>query len=110
MARTIGRRKITVTIAAGPVATPISATNLFTTDFSIHFPTTNAATEGYVGDSTVDTSWIPRAAGSSFNFVHGMGSMDGDSTVTAFNLKKIFVITSTPGDTAIVEYMAYDVL
>lgn len=107
MARTIGRRKITVTIGAGP--TPISPINLFTTDFDFFFPQANGAAFEYIGDSTVDATWIPRRKNVVYNFVHGSGTLDGSQPVVSFNLHKIFV-TGNPGDTCIVEYMAFDPL
>ena len=105
MARTIGRRRITVTIAAGPTATPISASNLFTTDFEIYFNTTT----GYIGDSTVSTAWIPRTGNTPYNFVHGTGTLSGGDPVLGFNLANIYV-NGTAGGTCVVEYMAFDAL
>lgn len=106
--RTIGRRRIVVTIAAGPVATPISATALYTTDFEIYFPAGNTDTVGYIGNSAVTTANIPRTRASTYNFVHGTGTIDGGSPVLGFNLANLYVLTSTAGDTCIVEYMAID--
>lgn len=107
MARTVGRRRVAITIPAGGAAQPISSTNRFTTDFEIHFPSANAAANGFVGDSTVTTSWIPRAKGQTFNFVHGTGTMAGQNPVLGFNLAKIFVLANV-GDTCIVEWMDFD--
>lgn len=110
MARTIGRRKVSLVIPNPAVAVPISTITKFATDIEVYFPSTNAASVGYFGDSTVDATWIPRAKGSAFNVVHGEGTMDGDGCVASFNLAKLFVYTASPGDECIVEYMDYDAL
>ena len=103
---TIGKRKITVTIPAGPARVPILATPIFVTDFEIHFPNANVAAVGYIGDVTVDTTWIPRTKGVTYNFVHGTGTLMGTAgQVQSFNLNKIYVVTANAGDTCIVEYL-----
>lgn len=110
--RTIGRRKITVTIPDDGLGSPapivISATALFPPDFEIHFPTTNTSAVGYLGDSTVDNTWIPRTKGISYSLTHGDGNMDGNHLTVGFNLAKLYVYTGTIGDKCIIEYMAYD--
>lgn len=105
--RTIGRRKITVVIGAG--ATPVSLTNLFVTDFEFHFPAGNVSASGWIGDSTVDATWIPRPKAESVNFVHGTGTMEGGQPVGSINLKNIYVFAD-PADTCIIEYFEYDQL
>lgn len=106
--RTIGRRKITITIPGGAAAQPISEQTLWTTDFEIHFPTANTSANGFIGPAGVDTTYIPRTKGYTFNFTHGTGTMDGEGAVLGFDLAKIYVLSATAGDTCIVEYMYYD--
>ena len=108
--RTAGRKKITVTIGAS--ATPISnllgvPVNLYCTDFEVWFPSTNAGTYCYIGNSTVDATWIPRVKQKNYNFVQGTGSIGGTIPEEGFNLGKIYIF-GTQNDTAIVEYMAHD--
>lgn len=106
--RTISRKKITVTIPAGPARVPISATPIFATDVEIHFPSANVGAVGYVGDVTVDTTWIPRTKGVTYNIVHGTGTLSGPAgQVESFNLGQLYVLTASAGDTCIVEYMGF---
>lgn len=103
--KTIGRKKITVTIPLGGAAQKISDTTLFATDIEVFFPSANSSASGYFGDSTVDTTWIPRTKGVPYNFTHGEGTLDARGGVLAFDLSKLYVLSSV-GDTCIVEYMA----
>jgi len=105
--RTVGRNKITITINA-LTAVQISATNLFVTDFEIHFPAGNTGATAYIGSSTVDNTWIPRGKGISFNFSSGTGSLGAFNNELGFNLSQIYVQGSNAGDTAIIEYMHYE--
>lgn len=112
MSQTIGRRKINVAIVSFlgvAIATPISNTNVFATEISFHFPAGNTGANGYIGSADVDATWIPRPKGSSFNLVHGTGTLSGSDPVLGFNLAKLFVLADT-SDTCIVEYMAFDSL
>lgn len=105
--RTVGLKKVaTITIPAGGRAA-LSSTNIFATDFEIYFPTANVGNVAYVGDSTVDNTWIPRKKDNPYNFVSGTGSLGGTIPELGFNLAKIFV-AGTSGDTAIVQYFWYD--
>lgn len=106
--RTIGRRRLVLTIPPSGDPVPISATNIFTPDFDVHFPSANAAASGYIGDSTVDATWIPRVKGTTFSYAHGDGNLGGMRPSLGFNLAKIFVHTGTAGDTCIIEYMEFD--
>lgn len=108
MARTIGMRKIAVTIAAAGTAQPISATPLFATDFEFFVVSGNVGANGYIGDSTVDNTWIPRAAGQTYNFVHGSGNFLGVDPVVGFDLSKIFIDSDANGDEFIIQYFAGD--
>lgn len=103
--RTVGRRVIVVTL--GAAATPISATNLFTTDFEVYFPAANGTAVAYIGSSAVANTWIPRLKEVRYNFVSGTGSLGGTIPEIGFNLATLFILGGN-GDKAIVEYMAYD--
>ncbi len=104
----ITRKKLTVTIASGPAATKISSTRILTPDFTVYFPSGNTGAVGYVGNSALDNTWIPRPKATIFNFIHGTGNILGDDQVVAFDLSRIYVLTSTANDTCIVEYQVYE--
>lgn len=107
--RTIGMRKITVTVTTAGTQVPISATPLFVTDFEVFPLNANAGASMYVGDSTVDNTWIPRPKNFPVNFIHGHGTLDGDGDVLGFDLSKIYLDGDADGDVAIVQYYAFDV-
>lgn len=107
--RTIGMRKIDVNVTTAGTAVPISATTLFATEFEVHVPNGNAGMNIYVGDSTVDNTWIPRNKGTTNNFSHGTGSLDASGGgALAFDLNKIYIDADANGDDAIVQYLAFD--
>lgn len=106
---TIGLRKLSVTVAVAGTQVPISATQLFVTDFEFYVDDGNAGANMYIGDSTVDNTWIPRPKGDAFNFTHGDGTLIGPGGVEAFDLSRIYVDADTGGDTAIVQYFGVDV-
>jgi len=105
--RIITRKKITVTLNA-VTAVPISITDIYVPDFEIYFPIENSGITAYVGNSIVDTGWIPRARGSSFQYTSGTGSLSGTILEVGFNLNNIYILGTALNDTAIVEYMYYD--
>lgn len=106
-ARTIGLAKLTATVAAAGTAVPLSATDLYTTDIEIFCKSANVGNI-YIGDSTVDNTWIPRAPGSDTNITTGSGSMASRSAELGFNLKNIYINAGTNGDGVIVEYMVFN--
>jgi hypothetical protein len=107
MARAIGRKKILVTLTDAATNYPISTGTLITSDFEVYVPVGNGGPCVYIGDSTLDATWIPRTSGSRVNYVSGDGSMAGPSAPLAFDLSKFYVRGSVAGDTVIVEYAAF---
>jgi len=111
--RTMGRKKVTITLSTTVPAPIIDITGIhkedrLITDFEIYFPTSNVGLYGYVGNSTVDNTWIPRVKTLPYNFVSGTGSMGGQNVELAFNASNWYVLGSQNGDVAIVEYMVYE--
>jgi len=104
--RTIGLKKILVTVPVAGSAVPISATQLFVSDYEIYVKSSNVGTNIYVGDKTVDNTWIPRAKGSNWNFVHGTGNFIGRDAVVSFDLAKIYIDADIGGDEVIVQFYA----
>lgn len=105
---TIGMRMIRRTVAVAGNRVAISPTTLFVTDFELFPLGTNVGANMYVGDVTVNNTWIPRAAGLAVNFTHGDGTFEGPQSVTAFDLSKIFLDGDANGDTAIIQFMALE--
>lgn len=103
--RTIGFRKINLNIPTAGTAVPISADKLFTSEFTVHVPAANSGSNVYIGDATVDSTWIPRAKGNTFNFAHGEGDLE---TTLGYDLNKIYIDVDTSGDDVIVQYLAFD--
>ncbi len=106
--RTVGLRKIDVVVAAAGTAVPISPTRLFVTDFTVHIKNANAGANIYIGDSTVDNTWIPWAKGSTINFTHGDGTYLGCYSRLGFDLSRIFIDGDANDDAVIVQYIAGD--
>jgi len=105
-ARTIGLRKIAITITQAGLRQPLAQENIFVTDFEVYVKSGNSGANMYVGDKTVANTWIPRAKGTTTNFVHGTGNYLGADSVVAFNLKNIYMDADTTGDQAIIQYYA----
>lgn len=106
--RTIGMRQVLVTVATAGTAVPISANTLFATDFEVFPLNTNIGSNMYVGNVSVDNTWIPRPRNQPVNFVHGTGVIDGANMVIGFDLSKIYLDADSNGDTAIIQYFALD--
>lgn len=103
--RTIGFRKINLDIPVAGTPVPISETTLFTSEFTVHVPSANSGTNVYIGNYTVDNTWIPRAKGNTFNFTHGEGDLE---ETLGFDLSKIYIDVDTGGDDVIIQYLAFD--
>lgn len=106
--RTIGMRRIVVPVATAGTQVPISSTTLYTTDFEVFPLNANVGANMYVGNSSVDNTWIPRPKNQPVNFVHGTGTLDGADPVLGFDLNKIYLDGDSNGDTAVVQYFAVD--
>ena len=107
---TIGRKKITVVAALAGVPqkftnTPIPA---YPTDFTVYVVSGNLGANVYIGDKTVDSTWIPRPKGSIVNFVHGSGNMMGHDEIVGFDFSNWYFIGEGNGDTIVIEYMCRD--
>lgn len=105
---TVGMRKLEVQITAAGTRKPISPTTLFVTDFELHPKAGNAGAAMYIGNNTVDNTWIPRAKGFTVNFTHGTGTWIGCESMTSFDLNKIYLDADANNDTAIIQYLATD--
>ncbi len=106
--RTVGLRKIEITITAAGIAQPLTAQTLFVTDFELYVDTNNSGASMYIGNKDVDTTWIPRAKNTMWNFVHGTGNFIGRDPVLAFDLSKIYLLSGTLGDRAVIQYYGVD--
>ena len=106
---TLGKKDVTVTTAGTAVAILDSGdadyANRKTPDVIIY--NNNATGDIYVGDSTVDDTFVPIAPGNSFSLTHGTGSMgtflSADSELV-FDLSELYIDADTDGMTAIVQY------
>jgi len=108
MVKTMGLRRIFITLAQALVAQKISNDTLYTTDFEIYAVGSNGG-DIAIGDSTVDIStWITLAAGEKKNYVHGTGNMGGSDPVLAFDLSKLYVVGRDVGDEIIVQYIVQE--
>jgi len=106
---TVGMRKLSVTVSLAGTQVPISATQLFVTDFEVYVNDSNAGANMYIGDSTVDNTWIPRPKGETINFTHGDGTLIGPAGVEAFDLSRIYLDADAANDNAIIQYFGVDV-
>jgi len=107
--RIVGMKTVTVTVStAGTAQRIMTTTNAerYVTDFEVYVPIGNTGTNIYIGDSTVDNTWIPRAKGVRYNFYHGTGTLLGPGEVTCFDLSKIYIDVDTNGDQAIIQYFS----
>jgi len=85
---------------------PISTVRIPVWDFEVYIPK-QINGQIYIGGSDLDATWIPRAAGSSYNYVAGNGNMTGYSAPLGFDFSKWYVRSTAAGDTVIVEYLAF---
>lgn len=101
MARSIGFKKISIDIPMAGQRVPLSATSIKVPWFELYCASTNGGSI-YLGDSTVNSTWIPRAASSNLTFT---ASNRGDLTEGDwFDLSKIYVTCATAGDDVIIVY------
>lgn len=103
MTHPIGFRRISITIALTGTSVAISETKLLTPSFEVHAPAANSGNI-FIGSEDVDTTWIPRVAGSTtaFGAAEEGGLVHGDF----FDLSKVFIDATSSGDTAIIQYLA----
>lgn len=102
MSRPVGFRKIAVDMPTTGDAVQITSSRILCPSFEIHAPSGNAG-KVYIGDSTVDNTWIPREQGGTWRFA---ASENGDTTRgNFFDLSKIYVVADNDGDDVIVQYV-----
>ena len=89
---------LSLTVPSPAVATPLSSVPIYTPEFELHCPSGNSG-DIFIGDETVDSTWLPRIADSNTNFI--TSPVPGDPH--HFDLNKIHYI-GTAGDTIIVQY------
>lgn len=103
----IGKQSVTVTTAgtAVPVLITSDPNHLYRycPDFIVY--NNNSTGNIYVGDDTVDDTWIPIAPGTSLQVTHGTGSLTGEDPMYGFDLSKIYVDSDDDGATAIVQFV-----
>lgn len=101
MSQPVNFKKITITLVANQRQV-ISATPKFAQQIELCVPSGSTGPV-YMGDNTVDATWIPRASGSVTAFTSSSG---GDFIKGPFfDLSKIYLFSATGGDTAIVSYI-----
>lgn len=70
----VGMRKISVNVDSAGTAQAISSTQIQTPWFYVYAASGNAGSM-YIGDSTVDNTWPPIAAGDKISFIAGEDSI-----------------------------------
>jgi hypothetical protein len=105
MAASLSRKRIPLVLTDANTNYPISDSGIVTTEFEVYIPQAKGGTI-YIGDSTLDATWIPRDAGI-WNYVSGNGNMTGYSAPIGFDLSKWFIRSTVAGDTVIIEYAAF---
>lgn len=101
--------KVDVTVATAGTAVPLMASDSpliahrFTPDILIYNSSLNSNI--YIGESDVDSTWIPIAPGGFKHLKHGTGSLLGDDAQYSFDLSKIYIDADSNGSTAIVEFL-----
>lgn len=103
--RTVGYKKIDVQVTTPGQRVPISQERIFVTDFEVYVKSGNAGAAMYLGGKTVDSTWIPRPKGVSYNFTHGDGTFLGCESNLGFDLSRIYMDADGAGDQAIVQYL-----
>ena len=103
--KTLNLKRIIVTIAAPGQAQPISDTAIFVSDFEFYMVAANAGANMYIGDETVDNTWIPRPKGTSYKRTAGDGTFLGTDAKLGFDLSQLYVDADAAGDKMIVEYV-----
>lgn len=95
--RTLNFKHIALTLTGSAQALTASA-DTFTTEFELYCGAANVGSV-FLGDSTVDNTWIPRDKGTRTNFK----PEDIGGEPKAFDLSKLFV-TGTLNDTIVIQY------
>lgn len=106
--RTVNFRKITLVAPAVGERIALSENSLYVTDFEVYVVAANTGAAAYIGDKTVDNTWIPRPKGVSYNFTHGTGAFLGRDPMLGFDLSRVFFSSDALGDQIIVQYLAGD--
>jgi len=91
--------RVTVTTAGTPVR--ISSTPITTPEFEMFVLSANAGANMYIGDSTVDNQWIPRARSTRTSYTSGNADLVKDNL---FQLNEIYLDSDGNGDIAIIQY------
>jgi hypothetical protein len=102
VSRTIGIKKLDVAVVVPGTPVPLSTDRLFVTDFEIYV----VANTIYLGDDTVNNTWIPRFPGTYHQFKHGDGEFIGLGGNVGFDFSKLFLDGTNPGDSIIIQYIA----
>ena len=98
---------IPVAEAAGRIR--LSDVDIYTNDFEVYVPSGNTGSiyigdENVEGSAGVDGGYIPRATGTTTNFL--ASDSQTISSGDYFNLRNIYVVADTAGDDIIVQYKA----
>ena len=99
MARTV--KTGTLRVTCGATNKVLSATSLLVTDFEMQPDTGNTGSYMYIGDSSVDNTYIGRAKGSITNFTVGNSN---PVTQPSMDLSKWYVAGDNAADVAIIQY------
>jgi len=104
----VGFRSIVVTIATAGTAVPITTERIHTTWFELHVPSGNTGSV-FIGDKTVDDTWIGRNKASGADDEDGtyLFTIEGSNLASGdyFDLSQVYLDADTSGDTAIVQYV-----
>ena len=101
----IGLRRIALDLPTANVAVQISSTSILVSWFRMHQLTAGTGPV-YIGNSAVNTSWIPYPKAVSYLFEASQG---GDQTEgDTFDLSKLYVVSATAGDDVVIEYPVFE--
>jgi len=103
MGKPVTIKKINDNITSAGTAERLSAVDLFVPWFRVHAPSGNTGVM-YIGDSDVDNTAIPIAAGSTVKY-DLPGELDAKEH-DHYNLKEVYFDGGTSNDAIIVEYPA----
>lgn len=93
--------RISILLNNANVAEAISPTRLMVNQFEMYV-TDNDVGPVYIGNSSVDTTWIPRIAGSTTYFTASAG--DDIIVGRTYDLSQIYLVSGTAGDTVTIQY------
>lgn len=81
-------KKLSVSVAAAGTQVPLTTDKIKTPFFEIIMLNASAATNFYIGDSTVDSNWIPRVKNQPYAFT---SAPESPMSNVEFDLSKIWV-------------------